>query len=304
MKDLIELTGDAAVAAWVPTEAWADLILEASVCYGQLSGVITCVDYDLAAGNGNTVIVRQFPARTAQGGSGWHSGCTCLSATSSTLLHSHIDIAQWGDYDIQCAWSLWKAKGPVKEGILNEMAKGLAVARDARIWTLLSSGFHPTYHATTSVACTSKATNTCCDYRYNLFNSIVSVAAHMKQHCLNPDYLIVSPTVAAWFYTGDMGGEMRGLIGGHLRFDANDHLVSVAGLNVIETGNATECSGTSGATMAIIIDSSRAIGEAWGKRPTFSETYVPECDYYKEVVWMWWGAGRIDATAIGHVINA
>ena len=301
MKELTELTSDASVAPWVPTQAWADLILEASVCYGQLSGVITAVDYDLAAGNGNVVIVRSFPARTAQGGTGWHSGCTCLSAVSSSLATYGITICQYGDYDKMCGWSLWKAKGPVKEGILNEMAKGLASARDLRLWTALAGA--AAQHNHTAVTCVSRATDTCCNYRYNLFNSIVSMKAIMEDACYNPDTVILNPTVAAWFYTGDNGGEMRNLIGGHLKFDSNDNLISIAGLKVIETGLAATCASTASAVMAIVIDSSRAVGEAWGKRPTFSETYVPECDYYKEVVWMWWGANTLDVAAIGHIRN-
>jgi len=301
MKELIELTNDTGMANWIPTEGWADLILEASVCYGQLSGVITAVDYDLAAGNGNTVRVRIFPPRVAQNPGGTTGvACNCLSAVSSTLDHADITITTYGDYDKICGFSLYKAKGPVKEGILNEMAKGLASARDGAILTaLLGSN---AYTITTTVSCNSVVTQagSCCDYRYNLFNSIVSIAAEMKDACFNPDYVILNPSVAKWFYIGDRGASGHHL---HLQFDGNDKLISIAGMKVIETGLAPSCSGSGDATMAIIIDSSRAVGEAWGKRPTFTEDYVPECDYFKEVVWMYWGTSRISVGGIAHVRN-
>ena len=301
-KTLMELTGDTAAAAWIPTEAWADLILEASVCEGQLSGVITAVDYDVAAGNGQDVHVRAFPTRTAQGP--LTGGCECLSATSSTLVEYNIQIRQWGDYDQMCDFTLWKAKGPVKEGILNEMARGFASARDTYIWTAITA-FTPSVVSSTITQCASStAPNSestyCCTgaYRKSLYNSIVSVTQQLRSNCKNPDYVILDPTVAKYFYMMDYA-EMPSF---GVQF-VNGKLTMLNGLKVIETGVATNCNSTSGATMVVVLDSTRAVGEAWGKHPTFYEDFVPDCNYYKEVFWAYWGCGAMDTTAIGHVIN-
>jgi len=301
-KTLMELTGDTAAANWIPTEGWADLILEATVCYGQLSGVITAVDFDQAAGNGSTVRVRSFPARTAQGP--FTGGCECLSATSSTLAKYDITIKQYGDYDQMCDFSLWKAKGPVKEGILNEMAKGFASVRDTAIWTAITN-FTPSYASSTVTQCADVQANsgesaTCCakSYRKSLYNSVVSVTQELRSNCKNPDTIIGDPSVFKYFYEMDyvdlpsFGAQF-----------VNGRLTVLNGLKVIETGVATNCNDTSGSTMLVILDSSRAVGEAWGKRPTFYESFVPECNYYKEVLWAYWGAAALDTTAIGHVVN-
>ena len=47
MKSLEELTWNTNVTSWVPADTYADLILEASVDYGKLSGVITAMEYDM-----------------------------------------------------------------------------------------------------------------------------------------------------------------------------------------------------------------------------------------------------------------
>ena len=297
MKELTELIWDATAAGWIPTEAWADLILEASVCYGQLSGVISCVDYDLAAGNGDTIRVRTFPAKATVGCKDYN--CQCLSATSAWLQHVDVTLCQMGIYDEMCAWSLYKAKGPVKEGVLNEMAKALAASRDYAMYAALRNGAHHA-HATTAVSYTSRVTlgNSCCDFQFDLYNSIVSVVGHMRSHCLNPDIVIMNPLVASWFYIGDRGGE-HGL---HVRFDSSDKLLSIGGIKVIETGHM-RVSAVSRVTLALIIDSSRAIAEAWGMRPTFTENYDNVCNRYDETVWMYWGCAKVSAMSVGVVLS-
>ena len=299
MKELTELILDAEVTGWVPTEAWADLILEASVCYGDLSGVISCVDYDLAAGNGDSLRVRVFPSVATVACKSF--GCQCLSKTSTYLQYANIPIYQWGIYNQMCAWSLWNAKGPVKEGILNEMAKALAATRDYQMLVALGTGNTP-YHYRSAVSYTSVVTlgGNCCDYRFNIYNSIVSIAADMRAHCVNPDIVIMRPEVAKWFYIGDRGGE-HGL---HVKFDANDKLLTIANLKVIETGHMRKNMSQTQATIAYIIDSSRAIGEAWGMRPTFTEQYDNVCNMYDETVWMYWGTAKVTQSAVGYIWTA
>lgn len=297
-RTLEELTGAAAVSGWTPDAAFADMIIGASFCGSKLSGVITAIDYDLAAGNGDVVKVRYSPARTAQGPMG---SCGCLSAVSSTLSAYSITIKTYGDYDKLCGFSLYEAGPKTRDEILRTMAEALATKRDADIWTAIHS-FKPTYWAQTNVACNSTATEAdCCAYKYakSLYNSVVSLIGTLQGACKNPDTLVLSPTVAKWFSFKDYTQAPEW----NTTFN-NGMIATLAGLNVVITGNADACNGTSGATMAVVLDSSRAVGEAWGKRPTFSEQYDNYCDYYKEVIWMYWGTAAFDTTAIGHVINA
>jgi hypothetical protein len=265
MKSLHELTAGAEVTAWVPADAYADLILEASVCYGQLSGVITAIDYDLKACQGSTIQVRYAPARTAQGPI---AACNCLSAVSSTMGTYSIPVYAYGDYDLMCGFSLFSACGPVKESILKEMAKGLANARDSAIWTQITTGFTPGYTSTLKSGCTaSVTTDSCCFDVVDLYNKIVYLTKRMQGGALNPDYVIMHPTVAARLYYKDNGTiPLVSVITPLLRFDGSGQLIAIGPLKVIESCVAASCVTTSGATMAVVIDSSRAVGEAWGDR--------------------------------------
>lgn len=298
MKELTELTYNAGVVAWIPTEAWADLILEASVCYGQLSGVITCVDFDLAAGNGHVVNVRAVPSRATVACKTYD--CECLAVVSTYLTHEEIVICQMGMMDSLCGYSFWQAKGPAKEMILNEMAKGLAASRDYAIVAALGVGATP-YRARTAVTYTSTANSSvsCCDFAFNIYNCVVSVAAHMRAHCKKPDVVIINPEIGKWFYTGDRGGEHAM----HVQFDQNDKLIKIGGMKVIETGHMPLR--TAGViTLAYIIDSSRAVGEAWGMRPTFTEVYNNQCNRYDETVWQYWGCSLLSVADVGKVYSA
>lgn len=298
-RTLEELTGATEVNAWTPDRAFADLIIGASFCGSKLSGVITAVDYDLAAGNGDVVAVRYSPVRTAQGPMG---SCGCLSAVSSTLGVYSITIRTYGDYDLLCGFSLYEAGPRTRDEILRTMGEALATKRDADIWAAIHN-ITPTYQTHTTVTCASSATDTnCCAYRYpkSLYNSIVSIAGQLRGACKNPTDVIMSPTVAKWMSFKDYTNAPDW----NSTYGSDGIISTLAGLNVIVTGNADACSSTSGATMAVVIDRSRAVGEAWGKRPTFSEQYDSYCDRYKEVAWMYWGCHTLDEAAIGIIRNA
>jgi len=295
---LMELTGDASLAAWIPADYYASLIMEASVCHSQLSGIFP-MNFDAAQGTGGIVQVRYAPARTAQGP--YSSGCGCLSRTSMTMGTYSINIYAYGDADTLCDYSLWKADGPTKDVVFNEMSKALAKKRDETIWSALTA-FKPTYYSKLSVACGSqwqKESTYCCAFKVNLYNAVVSAKQNLKKVCKNPDYVILNPDVAKYFYLKDYALAPGNLV----TFDTNGNLLTVAGLKVIESGNATACNSTSGATMAVVIDSSRAVGEAWGMKPKLEEERIPYCDYTIASIWMYWGAAAMDTDAIVHIIN-
>jgi len=323
MKDFIELTDVGTAANWIPSEAWADLILEASVCYGQLSGVITAVDYDLAAGNGKIVRVRTVPARTAQ----TPNEDGCLSATSTTLGKADITISRYGDYDEFVGFALWEAKGPVVKAVLREMSKGFAKKRDEEIWTALLDGGAAGNKLSLGSAL-SRIDNTGAVLQpkwwvhesqasgiygtaQNLYNSIVWSAASMRADCYEPDYVIMNPEVAAFIKMVADDSTLKAQI------TVNDSgiLTNVAGLKVIESGNAkphgpnpagaSTASGyfTSSVTIACVIDSRKAVGEAWGMRPKFVSDYNVACDRYNHAVHAYWGTAKIDNSAIARIEN-
>jgi len=306
MRSFEELSDDTTHGDWIPDDVYADWIMEASVCYGFLSGEVTAMSYDMQAGNGQSIQVPYVPARTAQRGTSLNKDCGCLSAASSTVGTYPITVYKGGDYDLLCDFAMWQAKPSFRAAQMKEMAKGLAKFRDDEILDALYAvptqrqdvGSHGTY-VTLAKKCSvygSRGSN-CCATIGNLYDSIVSVAAELRGLAKEPDTVIMSPTVAAKLYMRDYMYPPAMLINYE-----NGRLTSVAGLRVIETCGATSCM-ASAVTMAIVLDSKRAIGEAWGKRPTFETDRVPECDQTKLVVWEYWGTAVMDQNAVGHIIN-
>lgn len=313
MKELIELTdsdaGTHGVGHWIPADVFADIILDGVVCYGQLSGVVTLMEYDFSAGGGDTIQVRYVSPRTHSCASrtGSNQECSCLSDTSTTFGTYSIKVLPWGDYDLVCGWSIFEADGPVVKLILNEMAKRMAMCRDSHIWDSLANNLSaPNIDVETFAVCSdSGIAGSCCTFTFNLYNSIIEVQKHMQGDAYEPDYVIMHPTVAAYLYFRDGSYSHAGLP--QIKYDEKGQLVSISGMKVIECCNADTCSSnTSGDGTninAVIIDSKRAIGEVWGKRPTFNEFYDAKCDRYEEVLWQYWGAATCDPNAIGWVSN-
>ena len=106
MRSFEQLTTETETTSWIPADAYADLILEASVAYGDLSGVITAINHDMQACEGKIIQVRSVPARTAQALTG--VGITdCLSSTSTTPTTYSITVGKYGDYDTMPGFSLF-----------------------------------------------------------------------------------------------------------------------------------------------------------------------------------------------------
>ena len=311
MKEIVELTTETETTTWIPADSYANLILEAAVCYGQLSGVITCVDHDFSACQGKIIQVRSVPARTAQALTG--IGITdCLSATSSTLTTYSITLAKYGDYDTLPGFSIFQTCGPLKQALLNEMAKGLAKTRDTTIITAMTTWGIPSVSKslTSALRCfqgypdwrTHSSTQATAIWgnAIDLYDQIIHSVGSMRNAAYNPDYLIINPNVAAFLKINYDNKILDNLV----TYNKDDGTLSkIGGLNVIECCNMTACLATSGATIALVIDSSRAVGEAWGMKPKYTEVYEPECDYYKEVLMMYWGAAHLDKHAICHIRN-
>ena len=311
MKTLEELTSQTSVSSWIPSEAYADFILDASVCYGQLSGKVTAVEYDVAAGMGKTVKIRMVPPRAAQspiiGG--------CLSDVSNVFNVASITIGQIADYDYLWEFALWESKGPVKEKIMNEMAKALAKKRDQNLYACLTgvgvAGYNSTSIAwgggsrvTLNVTCASAVSDGAqtggMKIVRSVFNSVASAIGTLKGRGMNPDTVILHPSVAKYFYYRDYTSNPY--IYGAVKFDGSK-LSEIAGVKVVECCNANTCSNTSGASVVFVLDSSRALAEAWGMRPAFYEQFIPDCNKTKLTTWSYWGCSVVSVGAIVSIVN-
>lgn len=298
-----ELTTHANVDSWIPADSYVDTIIEASVCHSQLSGIISMVNYNMQACDGDIIQVRHVRARTAQGSIGEYPN-DCLSATSSTIGTSSVQIKKYGDYDQITGFAEFETCGSLRTNILNEMSKGLAKKFDELVYeqiaTCGSNAPNTTYTTKGAWQANPAIVGSCCTFGFDLYNNIVLAINHMRGDALNPTHIIMHPDVSAYLYFKE-AGVMPNLMSTVKYSPDGGSISSIMGVDVIECCNANN--GASGATICIVIDKSRAVAEAWGRRPTFSRVYEPECDYTKEVLWAYYGAGRITATATAGVME-
>jgi len=301
-RTFAELTTDTNVAAWIPTEDFVDLVLEGIVCYGALSGNGVCaLDYDMGAGKGDTVNVRTVTARTHTCAN--TTAGNCLSVTSNTFSEHTIDVNQQGDYDKIASFTEWKTKGNLLKQVANEMSKRLANCRDATMWTNLCGAAANTTINTTSAWAASRATDSCCNFTFDIYNAIIDAKQHLSGDCYSPDTILIHPYVAAYLYYKENGnippvGDIAPLV----RYSADGSgLESIAGMRVVEVGVAVADDSSPSSTndeLAFVIDSSRAMGEVWGKRPDFNQFYDGKCNAIELTLWTYWGTSILDANAI------
>jgi len=312
-KSFTELTdatdGAGGIGAWIPSEHFADLILEGVYQKGQLAGKITALNYDMGAGKGNVVNVRYVSKRNnVQEISSCVTGSSCLSAASTTFGDYPITIKMQGDYDIVCDFAMWKSTGDGYSQIANEMSNSLAAWRDLKIWEDLCNHWASAAAQTTTCSwSSSRTTDTCCNYCFDIYNAIIDSRQYLYGQGYNPDTVIIHPYAASYLYFKENGNppavqDIMPL----LKYGEDGHIRSIAGMRVIEAKAAVADDADpsdGGDELAFVIDSKRALGEAWGKRPTFTKDYIPECNNYKMVVWEYWGHDGLDTNAISVISN-
>ena len=304
-----EDVGAGGIGAWIPTHDFANMILEGVYQKGQLAGKITALNYDMNAGNGKTVNVRYVSKRSnIQELAGCVEGASCLSSASTTFGDHQITIKMQGDYDVVCDFAIWQATGDGYAEIARAMSDSMAAWRDLQVWSDLCNHWASTLGHTTTVAySSSRTTDTCCNFSFDIYNAIIDARQELFGNGYNPDTVIIHPYPAAYLYYKENGNapavqDYMPL----LKYGDDGHIASIAGMKVIEAKSAVSDDAAptaAGDELAFVIDSRRALGEAWGKRPTFTKDYVPECNNYKMVLWTYWGHDGLDTQAISVISN-
>lgn len=300
-RSLEELTTDTNVGAWIPTEHYVSLILDGIQCYGDLSlNGISALEYNMAAGHGDTVNVRTVTKRS-QSCASTPAGI-CLSVTSNTFSDVNVEVYQWGDYDKIADFTEWKTYGNITQAAANEMSKRMANCRDAAIWTSLCAATPNTTIKTKSVYTgqRSVASETCCEYQFDLYNSIVSARQHLMGDCYNPDTVLVHPYAAAYLYYKESGNmpNVNSLINYNQK---SGYMSEILGMRVIEVRCAVaddDDPSASADEVAFVLDSSRCIGEVFGKHPEFHQFYDGRCNANELTLWMYWGHRILDQASL------
>lgn len=286
-QQVLGLTTLAEVGGLIPADVYSTSVLEALYYARRLSGVVAAVREDLTGEAGNVVQVPFMERRTAQGPI---APGECLDPVATVTGTYPITLQKFGDYDLVQNEVFEDQDAFSQADFVRNMASGLAEKVDRIIYAALTA-------ATPGSSVALAAAGDLAD----LYDAIVALRSEMRSIAgINPTHVIVSGAQEAAFLRDSSQG---------IRYDAvtvrNGELLTVAGLQVIVLPYANDNVATLDAVQAVVIDSSRAFGEAWGRRP---ETVVDrvskaECDQTKLVTWMRYGMAVLDTDAIGHVVN-
>jgi len=279
------------VSDWTPDETYANAIWSAFYCKGYLAGRVTVRGVDFTRGKGDTISIRIRGKRTAQGPL---AACECLSCVSSSFTKVSLTLDSYGDLAEICELDLQLAGDVVKDGIMEDMASGLAEQVDLEIYNQLITA-SSSHTITLDSCCTSDVSLTaCCFDPFELYNAIVTLEATMREDGYRPDFIIVSPSVAAHFKYKE-AAHMQGL---QLSFNGNE-LSKIGTMSVIEFPCANSCDFETEQVVAVLLDSSRAVGEGWGMRPKMEQDRNIDCDSTTVAIHMYVGIDELDDEAIG-----
>ena len=296
------------VDSWEDRDYFADVMWSSVLCHSDfLSQNITVRGLDFKAGKGGLVQLRVITNASPSEDFTTANPCTCLSCVSNTFDTYTLTMEMYGDYKVLCDLDLFTAGDVIKTAVMKSMADVAQERIDNKIMTELLTAT-PTYSETLTASCGGArgSDGACCTYTMDLYDKIVDLEADMRAagyfRGVDP-VVILSPTVAAYLKYKD-GLSIPSYISSTITMDGI-RLTGIGNIRVIESCHANACtSAGDSAVQAIMIDPSRAIGEAWGKRPTFETDRDPiECHSQKIVLTMWADFGILDSASVGFVYN-
>jgi len=289
------------VSAWTKADVFADLIWQAAQCGRQLSGVITMRGVDINAGDG---LVVQIKAINASSMGSALDPCECSACSSNVFTTYSLTLKRYDIYKVLCNLDIFSVGDSYKAAVVESMSRAFISGIDALIWTAISgavAGFSE--QLAVAADCDPAApSNGCCNYGTELYKEIIELEAKMREAGYGPDFfLILNPRVATYLKYKE-GGNYPPWVA-EVQMEGNT-IVKIGNIKVIEYCGATSCTADSEAVMAVMVDQKRAVGEAYGKRPSFKTDEDPiECDSQKLIERAYIAVDALDLNAIGHIIN-
>lgn len=294
------------VSSWSPADNYAKVIWETFVCKADLFR-IAIKGIAVNPGQGLGVQIRAYGAFGAPSAK---NACECASCASITFKTYPVTLSQYNLEAVVCGLDEFDVGSPLIDAYLKGMSDSWAQYFDAQIYAALS-GASPgtTAQLPEDLSCTPSIGGSCCSDSslLNIYNALNSLVADMREGTglagpYNPDWLIISPSVAAIFKR--MQTPKTQFNAQDIVFDSDGRLSRVAGLKVIEFCGATACTDLADAVVAIVVDSRRAVAAVFGQRPKLYKFFQSNCNSTRIDWWSYFGVAACDLDAIGHIINA
>ena len=298
---------DDVVSAWSPADTYSKIVWNTMVCKADLFKL--CVPgIAINPGDGLSVQIRTYGAF---GDPSELGACECASCASISFSTYSLTLKQYNLEGIICGKDIWDVGNVLMDSYLDSMSDSWARWFDEQIYSELetaSPGFTQTL--ANAISCTPSISGDCCTDTslVDLYNAVRIAKADMHEgttddpaHVYKPDYLIVSPTVAAIFGRMQEPTVMPWV--NDVKFDENGNLSKINGLKVVEYCGANSCTDTSSEVVAIMIDSRRAVGAVFGQRPKMYKFFQTNCNSYRIDWWAYFAVGELDTDAICHIVN-
>ena len=282
---------------WSVSQNFCNFVWHAKECYMGL-GFLCATVCDVNAGDNARLDIKVISARSDPNSV---SACTCLSCASNTFDKYSITLNQLGDYAVLCSWDEFQVGSSYRRAVLKSMAQHWGVYFDAQIWAALAAGTAGyTETLNNTLDCNGVISGSCCTNGSDIYGRLLDLDARMREAGYNPDYFVCSPSVANYFKylqhpTNAIATPEVKMNGGIL--------TAIGHIKVVEYCGATACSTATATRIGVLIDSSRAIGQAFGKQPSFEFERDAECNSTKIVMWSYWGVSVLDSGALGAVVT-
>lgn len=287
---------------WHKADNFAKVVWNTAVCKCDLFRV--CVKgLAINPGDGNGIQIRVY----GQWGAPQQVGaCACGTCTSISRTTYPLTLLQYNLEGRVCDFDIFDVGDILLDTQVDAMADSWATWFDNMIYTELNTATPGTdITLANAISCTPSQGSVCCDDQslLDMYDAInrASAAAREGTNPYKLDWMILSPSVANIFKRMQHASPV--LLPGDVKFDDEGNLSKIAGIKVIEYCRATTCSDESDLTVAILVDSRRAVGAVFGQEPKMYKRFVQECNSWHIDWWCYAGFGELDTAAIYHIVN-
>lgn len=282
--------------AWIPADTYAQAVFMAMNAKRVLGSLAAALDVDIQKGRGDTVQVRVYPRRSAQGPI--TEGNSLVETASDALTTVPITIEAFGDFDVLTGQAIDQTSDNVKARLLTSMAHALDEKLEQQVYDNLA----------TEASAQSVTLDTAGEIDYE---EVLKAQAELKKTIRDgvndrgpykPDFLIISPEHEPDLLLDPALTKTVNYGPGEVALPGEIGKIGKIRVLVHELANAKDTALS--AVNGVMIDSTRAFGEAYGKTLSFEEDRIAKSNKWEEVAWVFYGSAVIDPDAICHLQNA
>jgi len=286
------------VSSWSPADVYVNAIWHTMFESVNLLK-LAVPGLDVKAGDGMSVQIRAIDRSDKSDITTTATPCDCISCTSTTFQTYTLTISQHGISREICDYDIWDVGERYRTEYLKDLGQVWGEFFDWQVYNELNTAT-PGYSCSLATADPAWSGSCCTDaFLVDAYNCIDSVITQMRANYYKPDYMIMHPRMAAVFRRMQTPAP---IFGHAVVLDKNGALKSILGVEVIEYNAAPDpTTSSSGEELVVIIDSRRAVGAAFGKRPTLESDRNIDCNSTTYAMWCFFGAAELDTDAIGHV---